>query len=393
MVDISQMDLELLERLTNAFGPSGWETEVQKIVKEYAAPYADEIALDRTGSLIMKKGENGPKIMMAGHADEIGLIVSSIEKNGFLKVSNIGGIVGPWMLGTQIRIRPLNGGDDVIGIVQIAFPKSQEDMKKMAKLDAYHVDIGCSSAEEVEELGIQVGDLAVPFTTYRKFTRTKKKEKSDKKKDEDNAAKNAEDAEKEEKEEKEPVHLAVAKAFDDRIGVFIILEVLRRISQNNIPHSNCLYFVSTAQEELGVRGAKTAANMIKPDVGFSLDVTLAGDVPGSKAPQKMGDGVAISTFDSSMIPNPKLRKYVSDLAKENDIKCKNAFLKFGGTDAGAIHLTGMGVPSLFLGIPTRYVHSAHSQLNLEDVEYTIRLLIEIIKKFDSETVAGFTALD
>ena len=133
--------------------------------------------------------------------------------------------------------------------------------------------------------------------------------------------------------------------------------------------------------------------MIKPDIGFSLDVTLAGDVPGAKAPQKMGDGVAISTFDSSMIPNPKLRKYVSNLANENDIKYKNAFLKFGGTDAGAIHLTGMGVPSLFLGIPTRYVHSAHSLLNLEDVEYTIELLIEIIKKFDSETVASFTSLD
>ncbi|MCF2139390.1 MAG: M20/M25/M40 family metallo-hydrolase [Candidatus Lokiarchaeota archaeon] len=386
MVDISKLDLKLLERLTNAFGPSGWETEVQKIVRDYAAPYVDEILFDRTGSVILRKGNSGPKLMMAGHADEIGLIVSSIEKNGYLKVSNIGGIVGPWMLGTQIRIRPLSGSEDVIGIVQIGFPKSKDDIQKMAKLEAYHVDIGCSSAEEVEALGIQVGDLAVPYTSYRQFTRMKKKGKKDK-------SINNDDMKSEKKDEMIPVPLAVAKAFDDRIGVFIILEVLRRIKEENLVHPNTVYFVSTAQEEVGVRGARTAAQMLNPDIGFSLDVTLAGDVPGTNAPQKMGDGVAISTFDSSMIPNPKMRRFVTNLAKEKEIKYKNAFLKFGGTDAGAIHLTGFGVPSLFLGVPTRYVHSAHSQLNLEDVEYTIRLLIEIIRSFDDKTVSSFTTLE
>ncbi|MHA1674434.1 MAG: M42 family metallopeptidase [Promethearchaeota archaeon] len=388
-MDISKLDLELLEKLCNAFGPSGLEGEIQRIVKDYAEKYADEVLFDKTGSLILKKGNEGPKIMMAGHADEIGLIVESINKNGFLKVSNIGGIIGPWMLGTQICIRPMAGGEDVIGIVQIGFPKGADDMKKMTKLDAYHVDIGCSSDKEVEELGIQVGDLAVPYSTYRQFNRMKKEKKEKKEKsDESGSESNDKD-----KEKKVVVPLAVAKAFDDRIGVFIALEVLRRIKEENIHHPNSLYFVSTVQEELGIRGARTAAQMILPDVGFSLDVTMAGGVPGSSVPQKMGEGVAISTYDSSMIPNPKMRQYVKKLGKDNEIKVQNAFLKRGGTDAGIIHLTGMGAPSLFLGIATRYVHSAHSLLNLEDVESTILLLIEIAKSFDQATVKSFTTLD
>lgn len=237
------------------------------------------------------------------------------------------------------------------------------------------VDIGCSSEEEVKKLGIRIGDPAVPYS----FFRTEKRTRIEKK---DNG----------EKEEKE-VTLAIAKAFDDRIGSFIAVEVLRRLYEEKISHPNIVYSVSTTQEEVGLRGARTAAQMILPDIGFSLDVDISGDVPGTKGiDQKMGEGVSISAGDSSMIPNPRLRKFVIDVAEENNIKWQNAFLSRGGTDAGIIHLTGIGAPSLFIGIPTRHIHSHNGVLDLDDVENAIQLLLAIIKKLDEKTVASFTEL-
>ena len=139
--------------------------------------------------------------------------------------------------------------------------------------------------------------------------------------------------------------------------------------------------------------ARTAAQMIKPDIGFALDVDISGDSPGSEGlVQKMGKGVAISAGDGSMIPNPKLRKFVMNIAEENEIRHQPAFLKFGGTDAGQIHLAGMGAPSLFLGIPTRYIHSHNGMLDLEDVESAVQLLVEVLKKLDEKAVESFTAL-
>jgi endoglucanase len=199
---------------------------------------------------------------------------------------------------------------------------------------------------------------------------------------------------KEEGEEtKEEVTLIVGKAFDDRIGAFIALQVLKRLSEENIAHPNIVYAVSTVQEEVGLRGARTAAQMLLPDIGFALDVDISGDVPDVEGlVQKMGNGVSISAGDGSMIPNPRFRKFVLDIAKEIGVRHQPAFLKSGGTDAGSIHLVGMGAPSLFLGIPTRHIHSHHGMLDLTDVENAVDLLVEVIKRLDEKTVASFTKL-
>lgn len=374
----NKLDLEYLEKLCNAFGPSGHEREVQKMVLNYGKPLADEVLFDKTGSVIFKRGSTGPKIMLAGHADEIGYLVQSIEKNGFLKISNLGGIFPGNLIGHEILIRPFKSGEKIIGITtngSLAGPHKD----KIPKLGDLFVDIGCATDEEVKELGIRVGDPACPYAIYRSFTRKRKEKKKNAKPDEEPEIKEA--------------RLAVAKAFDDRIGVFMALEVMRRLSEDNVSHPNTVYAASTTQEEVGCRGARTAAQLIKPDIGFSLDVTICGGGPGAKSiEQKMGKGVAVGVYDSSMIANPVFRRYVIELAEEKGIPCQTGFLNRGGTDAGQIHLSGIGAPSLFFGIPSRYVHSHHAMLDLDDVEGAIQLLIELIKKLDEKTVASFTTL-
>ncbi|MCP4762301.1 MAG: M42 family metallopeptidase [archaeon] len=378
-----EMDLDLLAKLTNAFGPSGHESEVQKIVRDYGQQYADEVLYDRIGSVIFKRGNdsNVPKIMLAGHSDEIGFIISGIEATGYLKITNLGYWWEHSILNQELVINPFDSEKKIIGIIIAKLPSfflTPEERTKIVKLKHMRVDIGCHSRAEVEELGIRVGDPAVPLALFRTMNRTVRvKGKS---KENDTII------------EKETT-LAVAKAFDDRIGVFIALEVLRRLSKGNIQHPNTLYCVSTVQEEIGGRGARTASNLIEPDIGFALDVDVSGDLPEVKdIDQKMGSGVAISAGDASMIPNPKLRKYVIKVAEELKINWQTSFLNNGGTDAGIIHVTGIGAPSVFIGIPTRHIHTHHSMIDLDDVENAIKLMIEVIKRLDSKTIASFSKI-
>jgi endoglucanase len=369
------LNYNFLEKLTNAWGPSGFETEVQKMVQEYGRPFTDEILYDKTGSVIFKRGNSGPKIMLAGHSDEIGYMIREITKDGNLKISNLGGIIPPYQPSNEILIRPFKGNKDIIGIIQRSASIGVKKKDEITPLDKLHVDIGCKSDKEVKELGIRVGDVATQYAIYRTMDRTRIKKDNDG------------------KETKTEHKIAVAKAFDDRIGVFIGLEIMRKLNEGNISHPNQVFFASTTQEEVGLRGARTAAQLIQPDLGFSLDITPAKDVPGwSEKGHNIGDGVIIHSKDGSMIANPKLKKFAIEIAEENDISFQHGFLGFGGTDAGIIHVTGIGAPSLFIGIPTRYGHSQRAMIDLSDVENAVSLMIEMIKKFDGETVESFTKL-
>ncbi|MHA1952080.1 MAG: M42 family metallopeptidase [Candidatus Thorarchaeota archaeon] len=339
------IDLKLLEDLCNAFGPSGHEDEAQKVALEYAKKFGVEVLQDGIGSLIFKIGDSGPKVMIAGHVDEIGFVITNIKKDGYLQFHQLGGWWDQTLLTQEVVIRPSEGEKKIIGVIGAPPPHvlTPELRNKVVTKEKMYFDIGCSSAKEVKKLGIRVGDPAVPRADFRTMKRTRKEKKNEEDKDA--------------KEEEREITLAVAKAFDDRIGVFIALETLRKISEENISLPNTVYFVSTVQEEVGLRGAKTSAQMIKPDVGFALDVDISGDSPGSEGlVQKMSKGVAISAGDGSMIPNPKFRKFVMNTAEEKEIRHQPAFLKSGGTDGGQMHLAGIGAPTLFLGIPTRYIY-------------------------------------
>ena len=239
------------------------------------------------------------------------------------------------------------------------------------------IDVGCSSADEVKDLGIRIGDPIIPDSKFEIWERPR--------------------ITKEDKEEqkKETVTLAVGKAFDDRIGAIITAEIIKKIKTEDIQHPNTIYGASTVQEEVGLRGARTASQMIKPDIGIALEVDIAGDVPGideTKAPAHMGKGPSIITYDGSMIPNPRFRDFVIKTAEELEIPHQLSLVPGGGTDAGVIHLAEMGCPSIVIGIPTRHIHAHNGILDLNDVKNAIKLIIELIKRLDKEKVAAFTEI-
>ncbi|WP_455142849.1 M42 family metallopeptidase [Candidatus Hodarchaeum mangrovi] len=371
------LNLEFLERMSNAFGPSGHELEVTRIVKEYVSTFSDEVLNDKTGSLIFKVGDKGPKIMLAGHVDEIGFIVVGINQKGYISFHQVGGWWDQSLL-TQRVIIKTKTGDLHRGIIVAPPPHvlDPEEQKKVLTKDKMFIDVGCKSDKEVKELGIQIGDPIVPDSKFEMIKRTQIEKKD-------------------EKENRKEVSLLIGKAFDDRIGLFIAAEVLRKIKEENIAHPNQLFGVATVQEEIGLRGAQTSAQMIQPEIGFALEVDISGDVPDVpklKAPSEMSKGVSILAGDASMIPNPRLRHYVIDIAKEFNIEYQDSVVMGGGTDAGRIHLSGSGCPSLVLGIPTRHIHSHNGILDLGDVEKAVSLLIEVIKRLDLNTVKSFTEI-
>jgi endoglucanase len=187
--------------------------------------------------------------------------------------------------------------------------------------------------------------------------------------------------------------LGMGKAFDDRIGAFIAMEVVRRLSEGKVKHPNIVYGAATVQEEVGLRGAATVAHIVDPDVAIVLEVDIAGDVPGvqpSEAPTRMGKGPSVLTFDASMIPNQPLKQFVIETAKKLKIPYQLSAVAAGGTDAGRIHMSRAGCPSIVISVPTRHIHSHVGILSFEDVENAIKLTLELVKRFDKKTVNSFT---
>ncbi len=376
---MSDFNIKLLEELSNEFGPSGFEWEAQKILKKYVEPFSDEILKDRTGTLIFtsKGTSDSPKIMIAGHMDEIGFQVAAITKDGFVKFHQLGGWWDQTLLSQRVKIRTVEGNliPGIIGAKPPHVVEPEERTKVVTKANMF-IDIGCTSKEEAKDLGIRIGDPIMPDATFEIWERPRISKEND-------------------EEKKETVTLAVGKAFDDRIGALIAAEVVKQLKDEGIPHPNTVYGASTVQEEVGLRGARTAAQMIKPDIGIALEVDIAGDVPGideTKAPAHMGKGPSILTYDGSMIPNPRFRDFVITTAEELKIPHQLSLVPGGGTDAGVIHLTEMGCPSIVIGIPTRHIHAHNGILDLSDVKNAIKLIVELIKRLDKKKVESFTEI-
>ena len=356
--------LGLMKRLMEAFGPSGFEREASRICKEYMEPYADEVITDKLGSVIFvaKGSSDRPHVLLAGHVDEVGFVVSGIdEKSGFLTFNPLGGWWDQVLLGQRVVVRTSKG--DVPGVIAAKPPHllSPEERKKVVEKKDMFIDVGATSGEEAKEMGVKIGDPVVPWSPFNVIRNGK---------------------------------VAMGKAFDDRIGAFVLMEAIRRIKEEKIDHPNTVYGAATVQEEVGLRGAQTTAHVVEPDVGIVLEVDIAGDVPGIKpkeAPAKMGKGPSLITYDRSMIPNQPLKEFVIKTAEEAGIPLQLSQV-MGGTDAGRIHLNRAGCPSVVIGVPTRHIHSHVGLLSLEDAENAVRLVVELIKRLDKETVESFTAL-
>ncbi|MEK4565856.1 M42 family metallopeptidase [Alkalihalobacillus sp. FSL R5-0424] len=352
--------LKMLKDLTDAKGISGFEEEARKVMNTYIAPYADNVYTDRLGSLVAKKtgSQEGPKIMVAGHLDEIGFMVTSIDSKGFLRFQTVGGWWGQVMLAQRVTVVTEHG--EVPGIIGSKPPHilTPEARKKPVEIKDMFIDIGAESKEQAEEFGVRPGDAIVPVCEFTVMKNEK---------------------------------LLMAKAWDNRIGCAIAIDVLRLLK--DVDHPNTVYGVGTVQEEVGLRGAKTSAALIQPDIGFGVDVGIAGDTPGiteNEALAKMGNGPQIVLYDASMIAHKGLRDFVVKTADEHNIPYQFESMAGGGTDSGAIHLTANGVPSLSITVATRYIHTHAAILHRDDYENAVKLIVEVIKKLDTETVKTIT---
>ena len=357
--------LDLMKRLMDSFGPSGFEREASRVCKEYMKPCADEVITDKLGSgvFVAKGSSERPHVLLAGHVDEVGFVVSGVdEKSGFLTFNNLGGWWDQVLLGQRVVIRTSRG--DVPGIIGAKPPHllTTEERNKIVVRKDMFIDIGVTSGEEAKEMGVKIGDPVVPWSPFSLVREGR---------------------------------VAMGKAFDDRIGAFVLMETIRRIKEKGVEHPNTVYGAATVQEEVGLRGAQTTAHMVDPDVGLVIEVDIAGDVPGiapKEAPSKMDKGPSLLTFDSSMIPNQPLKEFVIETAAKAQIPLQLSQVSGGGTDAGRIHLNRVGCPSVVIGVPTRHIHSHVGLLSVKDAENAVLLIVELIKRLDKETVEGFTSL-
>lgn len=326
---------KLLQQLTESFGPSGYEDDVRKLVRSEVKSLADEIKVDALGNLIARKRPAKyttatRKIMIAAHMDEIGLMVSHVDANGFVRFANIGGVFGKYVLGGRVRF--LNGTQGVIGYDRF------EKVNEMPSLDKIYIDVGATSKKNCP---VQVGDVAAfdrPFT--------------------------------------EMGGRLVAKSMDDRVGVLVAIETLRALKST--PHE--VYFVFTTQEEVGVRGAATSAFGVAPDIGIAIDVTSAADTPhAAKMEMALGRGPCVKIQDGGMLADARVVQWMIRTAEKGKIPYQREVLLFGGTDARAIQLSRAGVPAGCLSIPTRYIHSPSEMVDFTDVQNSVRLMTALLR--------------
>ncbi len=336
-----------LEKLSNACGVTGRENKVRDLMAEMLKPYADEIQIDRMENVIaIKKGKpKAPKIMLAAHMDEVGLMVKTITKDGFLQFSKLGGI-DDRILAAQ-RVVVFTKKDAYPGIVGSKPPhiQKEEERKKIMAFDDLFIDVGAESKEDAANMGIAIGDPIAFDVAYTKLS-------------------------------KENV---MGKAFDNRAGCATMIETLKLLK-----NADCtVYAVGTVQEEVGLRGAGTAAYGVDPDLALALDVTIAGDVPGVReydTSVKMGKGPSLTVSDSGVITHPKIMRWILDTAAEEKIPIQLESGLLGSTDAARISLTRQGIPSGTISIPTRYIHSPVGILSLSDIENSAKLAAAAITK-------------
>jgi putative aminopeptidase FrvX len=324
---------DLIKKLTEAYGPSGHEEQIREIIHAEVEPLADEVRVDVLGNLFaLKRGSGrGKKIMLAAHMDEIGLVISYVDDKGFLRAQPIGGVDVMTLVGGRVRF-----ADGTIGVLA---PEDRQEFKKKPELAALYVDIGATSRDEAQErLGQAVGFVR-PFADLGRRI--------------------------------------AAKALDDRIGCAILVETLRQLEDT--PHD--VTFVFSVQEEVGLRGARTSAYGLDPDVGIAVDITVAADTPEApKLAMKLGGGPCIKVMDSGMLSHPGVKELLIDAAEAQGIPYQLEVLAGGSTDAAAIQLSRAGVPAGCVSIACRYFHTPSEVVDINDVENAVKLLSGVLTK-------------
>ena len=322
---------DLIKKLTEAWGPSGYEHNIRKLIQEEVADLADEITVDPLGNLICRVGKGGPKVIVAAHMDEIGVMATFAEPSGYLRFSNIGGLIHTALRGNRVRFE--DGTTGVIGV----HGNNGESRTKVSNLSDFYIDVSDGLSDDPPPIGRPAG-----------FWR----------------------------EAEVRGNRMISKAMDDRIGCVVALEAMRKLNKKT---PNEVYFVFTVQEEVGLRGARTAGFGVAPDVAIALDVTGTGDeIKGRKMAVKLGDGAAIKVHDSGLVVPPAVVRWMKERAESEGIPYQLELLTGGTTDAAAIQTAHSGVPSGCISIPCRFVHTVSETVDLVDVQACIDLLTGLL---------------
>ncbi|MGW7899569.1 M42 family metallopeptidase [Staphylococcus shinii] len=349
--------VELLKSLTDVDGIAGHEMKVKTLMHDYLKPVSDEIVEDNLGGIFGKKSAtNGNKtLMVAGHLDEIGFIVTKIDNDGFLKFTPIGAWWNQVMLSQKVTVTT-DKGKKIRGIIGSKPPHvlSPEERKKTIDMKEMFIDIGVKSKKEAEQFGIEIGNMITPYSEFETLANNK---------------------------------YLTAKAFDNRYGCALAVDVLQQLKNDAIDIN--LVAGANVQEEVGLRGAKVAANKIKPDLAIAVDVAIAYDTPGMSgqvSDTAIGNGPVVIIMDASNIGHVGFTKHIKEIAKKHNISIQLDTTAGGGTDAGSIHVANEGIPTVSIGVALRYMHSNVSVLHTDDYKNSVALVTEIVKSLNDDVV-------
>lgn len=352
---IEKSTLERMKTLTELHGAPGYEDQVRDYMKKEMEPFADEILQDGLGGIFAvkkSKVEGAPKVMIAGHMDEVGFMVTQLTENGMIKFTPLGGWSNDVLLSHKFKVRTAEDRQitGIIGSIPVHFRKG-EGKNKSVELDDMLLDVGADSREDLEAMGIRPGDSIVPDVEFEMLEQENK---------------------------------LLAKAWDNRYGCLIAIETLEALADVDL---GCdLYVGANVQEEVGLRGAKVSSNLIKPDVAFAVDCSPANDMLGKKDDiGKIGEGTLVRIMDRTMILSKPMRDYMLETAEQHDVKYQY-YQSPGGTDAGSIHVSNEGVVSAVVGIVARYIHTSHSIINSKDYMHAKKMLMELVKGIDADRV-------
>jgi endoglucanase len=340
----------LLKQLSELNGVSGFEHQVAAFIEKKVKPFVDEIQYDGLGSVLaIKKGKHpNLTVMLAAHMDEVGFLISQIEDSGMLRLAPIGGWWSHVLL-AQVMTITTRQGKTYQGIIGARPPHgmSQEARNRVIELKDMYLDLGVSSKKDIEALGIRIGDMVTPQTDAMIMNET---------------------------------DVVMGKAWDNRVSCGVLIELMRRLK--DVQTEATIIAAFTVQEEVGLRGAKTSTYQAKPDLGFALDVTMSNDLPGApKQDTRLGQGVALSILDASVIAHRGLVEDVERVAIANQIPFTYDVMPVGGSDAGEMHKAFSGVVTMTISIPCRYYHSHTSMVHLKDVELTTQLMEKYLLQF------------
>ncbi|MGN7455243.1 M42 family metallopeptidase [Paenibacillus pasadenensis] len=349
---MNQETMELFRTITEMRAVPGQELELRRFVEAELKRHTDELVHDRLGSVfgVFRGDEQGPRIMVAGHMDEVGLMVTAITESGMLKFVTLGGWNAQTMLAQRMEVVTDDG--PVIGVIGSTPPHLLDDAarSKVVDIKSMYLDVGADNREDAMSMGIRPGQAIVPVCPFTPMANPKK---------------------------------IMAKAWDNRYGVGLALELAQELK--GAEHPNVIYTGATVQEEVGLRGARTAANLVQPDLFLALDASPAADSTGDRtAMGQLGKGALLRVQDPGMITHRGLVELIRDTAETEGIRYQYYFSQ-GGTDAGQVHLSGIGVPSAVIGLPARYIHTAAAIMHVDDYDAAKQLLFRLVRKLDRST--------